>query len=654
MTQRKIRGRLELTWMGKDQALIPTTQGAYDYTWVQRTDPRACQTHYLIDDGHYGDTSDDGIHDNLLITGESGDVLEALTRVPELAVRYVGQVKAVYIDPPFNTGGIFNQYEDNLEHSVWLTFMRDRLVLIKKLLADDGSIWVHLDDSENHRMRVLLDEVFSPANFLAEIVWQKTDSSRNDFPKPSADHDIILAYRKSESWVMNRLERTEEMNARFTAPDGDSEVWWDADPTAPSAERNQLWVYAIQHPITGELIYPSKGRCWFAEPNTVFKAMSEYAEYELRDIDDAGQRAKVARVPVEDVRPGVRAMMLKNTLEESAQSARARIAAGTWPEVVLRGGGEGGFGRKTRIPARGRVPSTWWPNEEVGHNRQATAELAALFPGGDTFDTPKPERLIERILRIASNPGDIVLDCFAGSGTTAAVAHKLGRRWVTCELKASTMEAFTRPRLEQVVAGTDAGGITTSVNYEPKTLLPGKTTVKEARNFNTILTRAIDEAKEAGLDLDKQTIKALKDATATKKVTATQWSGGGGFDAMHLSPVWVGVEVDERTGTATTFITPEATGEVLQRSVAGHLGFRLTGDSPRFVGVKGQQWLAVIEGQVTDGLLTELLSDLPDGHSLTIVCDGATEGIDRKLRSHARGSRLLLMPDDLFTGRGAK
>ncbi len=205
MTHRNIRGRLELTWMGKDQALIPTVQGTYDYTWVPKNDPRACQTHYLIEDGHFGDLADGGLHDNLLVTGESGDVLEALTRVPELASRYVGQVKAVYIDPPFNTGGVFTHYEDNLEHSVWLTFMRDRLVLLKKLLADDGSIWVHLDNSENHRMRALLDEVFSPSNFVAEVVWQKTDSSRNDFPKPSADHDIILVYRKSESWVMNRL-----------------------------------------------------------------------------------------------------------------------------------------------------------------------------------------------------------------------------------------------------------------------------------------------------------------------------------------------------------------------------------------------------------------------------------------------------------------
>ncbi len=149
MTRRDLRGRLELTWMGKDQALIPTEENTYKYTWVDKNDPRACQTHYLIDEGHVGDLSDGGIHNNLLVTGDSGDALEALTRVPELAEKYVGRVKCIYIDPPFNTAKTFINYEDNLEHSVWLTMMRDRLELLKKLLASEGSIWVHLDHPES-------------------------------------------------------------------------------------------------------------------------------------------------------------------------------------------------------------------------------------------------------------------------------------------------------------------------------------------------------------------------------------------------------------------------------------------------------------------------------------------------------------------------
>ena len=165
-----------------------------------KIDPRACQTHYLIDDGHFGNLNDGGIHDNLLITGESGDVLEALTRVPELVDQYAGQVKCVYIDPPFNTGGVFTHYEDNLEHSVWLTFMRDRLILLKKLLADDGSIWVHLDDSENHRMRALLDEVFGFCELCCRRLFGKRltqAATISRFPLPITTSSWCTANRKT-------------------------------------------------------------------------------------------------------------------------------------------------------------------------------------------------------------------------------------------------------------------------------------------------------------------------------------------------------------------------------------------------------------------------------------------------------------------------
>lgn len=181
--------RLQLTWYNKDKALIPTETGKYGYTWVDPADPRYCETHTLVmddyvrgqqrnksDEFEYSERADlEPQDDNLLILGESGDVLEALTRVPELADKYVGQVKLIYIDPPFNTAQTFASYEDNLEHSIWLTMMRDRLLHLKKLLADDGSIWVHLDYAENHRMRLLIDEVFGVENFLAEIIWEKAD-----------------------------------------------------------------------------------------------------------------------------------------------------------------------------------------------------------------------------------------------------------------------------------------------------------------------------------------------------------------------------------------------------------------------------------------------------------------------------------------------
>lgn len=211
--------RLELTWYNKDLALIPTTDGRYGYSWVHPTDPRYCEVRPLVMDdfveGKQNPKEDKYVYseradltpqtDNLLIHGESGDVLEALTRVPELADKYVGRVKLIYIDPPFNTAQTFASYEDNLEHSVWLTMMRDRLLHMKKLLSEDGSIWVHLDYAENHRMRLLLDEVFGAQNFVAEIIWQKAESTRNDATYFSTDQDVILLYRRSESFSINRL-----------------------------------------------------------------------------------------------------------------------------------------------------------------------------------------------------------------------------------------------------------------------------------------------------------------------------------------------------------------------------------------------------------------------------------------------------------------
>lgn len=207
---------LRITWTNKDKALIPTEKGKYGYTWVDPSDPRYCETHYLDyvdtvagvqaekEEGRtYSERADlEPQSDNLLILGESGDVLEALTRVPELREKYVGKVKCVYIDPPFNTAQIFANYEDNLEHSIWLTMMRDRLEHLWKLLSDDGSIWIHLDDVENHRMRMVLDEVFGSANFVAEMQWEKTYSPRNDSKGIPAVTDPITNWRTCSTLIL--------------------------------------------------------------------------------------------------------------------------------------------------------------------------------------------------------------------------------------------------------------------------------------------------------------------------------------------------------------------------------------------------------------------------------------------------------------------
>ncbi|HEY5528932.1 MAG TPA: site-specific DNA-methyltransferase, partial [Thermoleophilia bacterium] len=190
--QRKPKGRLELTWMGKDSALIPVEDGKYDYAWVDPNDPRAREVKSIEVLQTVGEVDGPtGANENLLIIGDSGDALRSLRTIPEYAAKYLGRVKLVYIDPPFNTSQTFEHYADQLEHSIWLSMMRDRIRDIKPLLADDASVWVHLDDAEVHRMRVLLDEEFGPENFVATVVWQKADSTRNDAKGVSGDHDTI-------------------------------------------------------------------------------------------------------------------------------------------------------------------------------------------------------------------------------------------------------------------------------------------------------------------------------------------------------------------------------------------------------------------------------------------------------------------------------
>ncbi|WP_247828232.1 site-specific DNA-methyltransferase [Arthrobacter antioxidans] len=657
----RTKQRLELTWYNKDLALIPAEHGKYGYAWVSPNDPRYCQTRPLIlteyvegrqadkaDDQFYSDRADlEPQTQNLLIVGESGDALEALTRVPELKDRYVGQVKCIYIDPPFNTGEMtFGNYEDNLEHSVWLGMMRDRLKHLRKLLSNDGTIWVHLDDTENHRMRLLLDELFGSGNFVAEVQWQKADSTRNDAAGLSSDHDTILVYRKSSRWTPNRLPRTAASNARFSSSDGDPIPWFDADPTAPGAEKHQGMVYAIQHPITGKLVYPARNRCWWTEQAALLSIMSEYAPYELRDIQDDVTRAKLCGTQTVDVREGVPAIMLAVPLEEAEVTARQRYEEGNWPAVLLRSGGTGGLGRKAYASTQGLTPSTWWSNSAVGHNREAKAELKALFPGAIPFATPKPERLLERVIHIATNPGDIVLDVFAGSGTTAAVAQKMGRRWVTCELIEDTVENFTRPRLQRVINGDEPGGVTrvpgeriAAIDVE----LPDGMTADEAQRFTSLLNRVIKSDEELKKSSVVKDLKARTKTTKTKN--AVNWRGGGGFDVARLAPPCF--DYDEELGVVTLTEAAENL-EALTASVAANLRFKLTPEHRVFHGVQGRMRLFVTRTPLTPEFVTEIASHLEEGEGLTIASTVILDGAAQALRESARGSRVLHVPQDLF------
>lgn len=349
--------RLQLTWHNKDKALIPTETGKYGYTWVDPSDPRYCETHTLVLDDYvqgsqtpksdefaYSERADlEPQDDNLLILGESGDVLEALTRVPELAEKYVGKIKLIYIDPPFNTAQTFASYEDNLEHSIWLTMMRDRLMHMKKLLSNDGSIWVHLDDSEVHRMRVLLDEIFGDSNFIAQIAWEKV-AGRDNRSTMSKTCDFILVYaisREQFKSVRNLLPRNaDSTSAAYTNPDNDPRgPWTSGDFTAqynPTENPRIDQIYELTSPA-GLTYMPPPGRVWLMTE-------SRYIE------------------------------MLKDN----------RIWFGHDGKNIPR------IKRFLSEVQNGLVPKTLWQHDEVGHNDQAKKEIQSLLPSKVPFSTPKP------------------------------------------------------------------------------------------------------------------------------------------------------------------------------------------------------------------------------------------------------------------------
>lgn len=602
--------RLQLTWYNKDKALIPTETGKYGYTWVDPSDPRYCETHTLIMDDYvrgtqtpktdeftYSERADlEPQEDNLLILGESGDVLEALTRVPELAEKYVGKIKLIYIDPPFNTAQSFANYEDNLEHSVWLTMMRDRLLHLKKLLSDDGSIWVHLDDVEVHRMRVLLDEIFGADRFVAEMQWQKTYSPENR-SVISHSNDTILVYcinQERFKAVRNLLPRSTAQNLVYQNPDDDPRGRWrPSDFTAQAAHGTADQFYTLTTPA-GLQLDPPPGRCWLFTQRRYEELLADNRVW----FGTSGQGAP----------------QLKRFLSEVMQ---------------------------------GRVPTTWWPHEEVGHSQEGKKEILALFPGEQPFSTPKPERLLERVITIGSNPGDIVLDAFAGSGTTAAVAQKMGRRWITCELVADTFERFTMARLTKVVNDTDPGGVTRTKGERTAAkdvTLPEGVSPDDAAKFTSVLNKLIADDPKAKKGPQVKALKAAAKTVRTKDVV--NWRGGGGFQVAHLSPSCF----DYDPALDRVMLTPEATGEVLVASVAANLGFSLLhpDDDVVFDGRRGNSLLKVIEGVATIDEVDRLVEQIEPGETIALAATVVLDGVREHLRRACKGSRVVAIPDDIF------
>lgn len=382
--------RLELMWIGKEERprleariLLEDTEKSY----------------------HANERRGEAdIFDNQLIFGDNLLALKALEQ------DLTGKVKCVFIDPPYNTGSAFEHYDDGLEHSVWLSMMRDRLELIHRLLSEDGSLWITIDDNEVHYLKVLCDEVFGRANFISSVIWRKNYSPKSTARHFSEDHDYILVVAKNaEKWVPNPMPRTEKQDAAYKNPDNDPRGRWK--PSDLSA-RNYYskGVYPIKTP---------SGRVIPGPPNKNYWRVEEEKFWEL----DRDKRIWWGR-------DGSAIPQIKRFLTEVKE---------------------------------GVTPQTFWPHDDVGHTQEAKQESIKIF-GEHAFATPKPERLLQRVLSIATNPNDLVLDSFAGSGTTGAVAHKMGRRWIMVEL-GDHCQSHIIPRMRGVIDGTDLGGVTEAAGW---------------------------------------------------------------------------------------------------------------------------------------------------------------------------------------------
>ncbi|MFZ2122671.1 MAG: site-specific DNA-methyltransferase [Rhodoferax sp.] len=394
--------KLELTWIGKDQR--PRLEPRILLEDVQRS-YHAKQR-----------VTDKDLFDNRLIKGDNLLALKALE------AEFAGKVKCVFIDPPYNTGSAFTHYDDGLEHSIWLGLMRDRLEIIRRLLADDGSLWITIDDNEAHYLKVLCDEVFGRSNFVSNVVWQKKFSPQANSIWLSDSHDHVLVYaRKKETWRPNLLPRTADADSRYLNPDNDPRGPWTSGDFTISLTGGQRGaqfartgvsenVFELTTP-TGRKLLPTNGRCWGASP----RRFKELCEDNRIWFGETGNNVPRIKRFLSEVQEGI-------------------------------------------------VSMTVWLRTEVGDNQDAKREVAK-FNTEDIFSTPKPERLIQKILDLATRPGDLVLDSFAGSGTTGAVAHKMGRRWIMVEL-GEHCHTHIVPRLEKVIDGQDPGGVTQATGWQ--------------------------------------------------------------------------------------------------------------------------------------------------------------------------------------------
>ena len=482
--------KLELTWLGKDKEI--------------KIEPRI-----LIEDKEKSNCKNDPNTENMLIHGDNLLALKALES------KYAGNVKCIYIDPPYNTGSAFEYYDDNLEHSTWLSLMKPRLELLRNLLSSDGSIWISIDDNEQAYLQILCDEIFGRSCYVQTVVWRSSDNSNNDSKQFSLNHNYVLVYSKFPNWSPNRLNRTKDQMKHYSNPDNDPRgPWFDGNPLSSPNPRPNL-TYDIIAPNGNVIKAPFNGWRWS-----------------------------------------------KETLQAKIQTGEIRFNDNFT-----------GIKRRTYLyEQKGLPPSSLWDNlDETGHTRQAKYEQKKLFPEMNKntwFSTPKPERLIERVLTLATNEGDLVLDSFLGSGTTAAVAHKMNRRYIGIEMGD---HAYThcKVRLDKVIDGSDQGGISKAVN----------------------------------------------------------WQGGGAYKFYELAPTLI-----SKDEFGEYIINKSYDAEMLSSAVALHEGFTFAPDSEIFwKQAKGNEnsYLFVTTRHITAAYLDTIKSTMQEDEYLIIACKSFESGLER-------------------------
>jgi len=385
-----------------------------ELTWIGKDKRPKLEPRILLENpskSYYANhrVTNDDIFDNKLIFGDNLLALKALEQ------EYTGKVKCIFIDPPYNTGSAFEHYDDGLEHSIWLSLIQNRIKIIRLLLSEEGSLWITIDDNEVHYLKILCDEIFGRVNFVSNSIWLKKYAPSNDAKTLSEDHDHILVYAKNKKkWIPNRLPRNEESNKAYKNRDNDPRGLWRADNykcNKTAKERPNLY-YKIIQPITNEEIWPLKTAVWRYNKETHIRHVKENLVWWGKNGTNSTPAFK----------------RFLSTIDNTSN------------------------------------PQSVWIWQDVGHNQDAKREVQKLNPSSP-FSTPKPEKLIQRIIHISTNKDDLVLDSFSGSGTTGAVAQKMGRKWIMVGLE-ETCHTHIIPRLQKVINGNDLGGITKTVNWQ--------------------------------------------------------------------------------------------------------------------------------------------------------------------------------------------